>query len=298
MGGRWMKRIGAVAAMLATLAPNPAQAQVVAPYKDRLFAYPATIEQSADGAFSVYAYSEERDLDQRDAVPERRVQDAYVDLSVNRSRRERRLAYEGGAVDLYEIGASSDASFAIIFVHGRGGDRSLGDDDWSFGGNFNRLKNLAVRNGGTYYVPSLPDFGAAGTAAIGALIDHIAGVSPGAPIVLACASMGSILCWKAADGPRAGFLDGLVILGGTTGGDFAQSQAFDLRVPLYLAHGSEDSVYDWRGQKRFFDAARRTDGSYPVRFALFETGTHGTPIRMIDWRAVLNWIGGQRRQED
>jgi hypothetical protein len=29
---------------------------------------------------------------------------------------------------------------------------------------------------------------------------------------------------------------------------------------------------------------------YPVRFVRFETGTHGTPIRMVDWRAVLNWM--------
>lgn len=294
MGGRWTRRIGAVAAVLATLAPSLAQAQAIAPYKDHLFSYPATLEQSPDGAFSVYAYSEERDLDQRDAVPERRVRDIYVDLSVNRSRRERRIGYDGGAVDLYEIGAREGAAFAVIFVHGRGGDRNLGDDDWSFGGNFNRLKNLAARNGGIYYVPSLPDFGAAGSAAIGALIDHIVRISPGAPIVLACASMGSALCWRAADGPRAAWLDGLVILGGTTGGSFVESEAFDLRVPLYLAHGSADSVYDWRGQKRLFDAVRRADSGYPVRFALFDTGTHGTPIRMIDWREALNWITAPR----
>jgi 4-methylaminobutanoate oxidase (formaldehyde-forming) len=34
--------------------------------------------------------------------------------------------------------------------------------------------------------------------------------------------------------------------------------------------------------------ARKSD--YPARFALFETGTHGTPIRMTDWRLILNWM--------
>jgi hypothetical protein len=27
-----------------------------------------------------------------------------------------------------------------------------------------------------------------------------------------------------------------------------------------------------------------------VHFALFDTGVHGTPIRMTDWRLVLNWM--------
>lgn len=296
MRGRWAgfgrAFLGAIVVLTTVM---PAAGQGVAPYKDRLFTYPAAIERSADGAFSVFAYSEARDLDQRDDVPERRVRDAYVDLSVNRSRRERRIEHEGGAVDLYEVGAAGGATFAVIFVHGRGGDRSLGDDDWTFGGNFNRLKNLAARNGGTYYVPSLPDFGAAGMAGMNVLIDHIARVSPGAPIVLACASMGSLLCWQSAAGQRAAHLDGLVILGGATGRGFTASEAFHLRVPLYLAHGSEDTVYDWPRQKAFFDAVRQADGGYPIRFALFDTGTHGTPIRMVDWREVLNWIGGQRR---
>jgi len=26
------------------------------------------------------------------------------------------------------------------------------------------------------------------------------------------------------------------------------------------------------------------------RFVRFETGTHGTPIRMTDWRETLNWM--------
>jgi hypothetical protein len=27
----------------------------------------------------------------------------------------------------------------------------------------------------------------------------------------------------------------------------------------------------------------------------FETGTHGTPIRMVDWRQALNWMLSLRR---
>ena len=33
-----------------------------------------------------------------------------------------------------------------------------------------------------------------------------------------------------------------------------------------------------------------TEFGYPARFVRFETGTHGTPIRMTDWRETLNWM--------
>ncbi|MDK1483140.1 hypothetical protein QN226_31390, partial [Sinorhizobium sp. 6-117] len=32
---------------------------------------------------------------------------------------------------------------------------------------------------------------------------------------------------------------------------------------------------------------------YPTRFVLFETGSHGTPVRMTDWRDALNWIASR-----
>lgn len=43
-------------------------------------------------------------------------------------------------------------------------------NDYTFGGNFNRLKNLAVANGGTYYVPSVRSFDDNGVADVAALI--------------------------------------------------------------------------------------------------------------------------------
>ena len=54
-------------------------------------------------------------------------------------------------------------------------------------------------------------------------------------------------------------------------------------MPVLLAHGSTDSVYDWRDQMALYREIRHSaDRLYPVRFVLFETGSHGTPIRMID----------------
>ncbi|MEQ1842015.1 MAG: alpha/beta hydrolase, partial [Verrucomicrobiales bacterium] len=34
---------------------------------------------------------------------------------------------------------------------------------------------------------------------------------------------------------------------------------------------------------------REKSPGYPVKMERFESGTHGTPIRMIDWRKTINW---------
>jgi hypothetical protein len=49
-------------------------------------------------------------------------------------------------------------------------------------------------------------------------------------------------------------------------------------------------VLNWKTQEAFFKKFKQLDPNYPVKFALFNTGSHGTPIRMTDWRLVLNWM--------
>jgi dipeptidyl aminopeptidase/acylaminoacyl peptidase len=60
---------------------------------------------------------------------------------------------------------------------------------------------------------------------------------------------------------------------------------------VLLAHGTRDKVFSWDSAKAIYTALRGE--GYPVRFVSFETGNHGTPIRMIDWRDSLNWVLGQ-----
>ncbi len=283
--------MGCLAGFLATGGAGLASAQALGPYKDRLFAYPSVLEQSADGAFLRLDYQERRDINARDDIPERRARRQFVSTGVNRSQRALTLNGPAGPVELYEIGAAANARFAVIFIHGRGGDRRLGADDWSFGGNFNRLKNLANENGGTYYVPSIPSFDASGMAALSTTVQHIRTVSPGAPVVIACGSMGSLLCFEAADdGAIGAVLKGLVILGGPPSSAFAASRAVAGGIPIVFGHGSRDSVYAWEQQLAVFERIRASRSDYPARFVLFESGTHGTPIRMIDWRDSLNFI--------
>lgn len=279
-----------LACAVGTALALPLQAAPLKPFKDELFSYGIVLETADDGDYRVVDYQKMRDLHARDQEPERRVKRAYVSLGVKREQVNETIDTGNRPLDVMRVGAAAGAAFTVIFIHGRGGDRRLGANDWSFGGNFNRLKNLAVENGGVYYAPSMRSFDDAGVADIAGLIAYARQQSPDRPVVLACASMGSFICWGLTRNPQAvGALKGMMIMGGPTDPAFSKSAAYKKKLPIFFSHGSDDTVYAAAGQIAFYRSLKKAN--YPSRFVLFQTGSHGTPVRMTDWRDALNWIG-------
>ena len=261
------------------------------PFKDDLFAYPATLSSSDDGAYRVIDYRELRDVNGRDADPGHRAKDIYVSLGVDASQKDLVLKSSVGDVRFIAVGRTEGASIITLYIHGLDGSRTQGVDDFTFGGNFNRVKNLMVDNGGLYVSPDFSDFGRRGTAELAALIDHYATASPSAKVFVACGSGGGDLCWSLAANERvAARLSGLVLLGSVIDDDFMKSAAFRKEVPVLFAYGSRDRFFSIRSREALFRALRAANGAYPARFLRFEGGTHGTPLRMIDWRETLNWM--------
>lgn len=261
----------------------------VRPFKDALFSAQTVLKTEDDGAYKVLDYQEQRDINQRDEEPERRVKGQYVDLRVRDHQANETLTIAAGRLDVGRVGKMRDASFTIIFIHGRGGDRRLGMNDFTFGGNFNRLKNLTLQSGGAYYAPSIRSFDPNGAADIAALIRHVYELSSGRPVILACASMGNFICQSVSrDKEAVRYLKGLVVMGGPTDPGFLTTPAAKLKIPVYFSHGSADSVYKAEEQIALYRKMRKA--GYPTIFRLFQTGGHGTPIRMSDWREILNFI--------
>ncbi|TPP11047.1 alpha/beta hydrolase [Rhizobium glycinendophyticum] len=264
-------------------------AEALAPYKDDLFSGQNVLETSDGGDFTRIDYDEMRDINGRDSIPERRVKDLYVSLKVRRAQENQTLPLAAGPLDVARVGKDGGQAFTVIFIHGRGGDRRLGMNDITFGGNFNRLKNLAANNGGTYYAPSVHSFDETGVAEIAGLIDHASAQSGGRPVVLACASMGSFICWgMSRDAKAVSHLSGMAILGGAPDPELPKSAAAKAKLPIWFTHGSRDSVYAADDQIAIYRTLRKA--GQPVRFTLYETGSHGTPVRMSDWRTILNWL--------
>ncbi|TKT76925.1 phospholipase [Aquamicrobium sp. LC103] len=283
-------RVGLLAALVLAF-PATARAELLAPFKDELFAYPARLGEADGGAHVTVDYREMRDINGRDEIPERRAHRRYVDLSARRAQRDL-LARAGGVqIPHFAVGKADGARFIMIYLHGQGGSRRQGVDDFTFGGNFNRIKNLAVRNGGLYLTTDFTDFGARGAGQVASLLALYAGKSPNAPLFVACGSMGGGLCWKLADDPSiAPKLGGLLLLGSHWDEGFLTSRAFKRKVPVFFGHGGADKVFPAQRQEAFFRSILARSPGYPARFVRFETGSHGTPIRMSDWRDTLNWM--------
>jgi hypothetical protein len=280
-------------AVLSLAGGTASAAYRLAPWKDDLFKYPALVSSKDDGAYVVVDYNEKRDLDERDIVPEKQTKPEYVDLSVKKVEQDMTLTDGATKVQFIGVGkVQGKAKAVVIYIHGRNGNRFQGANDGMFGGNFNRIKNLMVRNGGVYLSPGLPDLGAPGARQVKALVRQYADNSPGAPIFVACGSLGGQVCWALAKDPEvAPLLGGLLLMGSTHDDGFLKSAAFRNRqFPIYLGHGSHDIILNWKGQAAFYEKIKRASPDYPVRFALFQTGSHGTPIRMTDWRMQLNWM--------
>jgi hypothetical protein len=285
-------RLRSILLALSVLAAyTAARAGELAPFKDELFAYPATLSSADSGDYRVIDYREMRDINGRDEVPERRVKRDYVLLGVRSEQQDLKLKSAAGDIRFYAVGKQEGAAIITVYLHGKGGSRKQGVDDFTFGGNFNRIKNLMADNGGLYLSPDFSDFDDQGTAEVTALIEHYADASPGAKLFVACGSMGGYICWKLAASDRIGpRLSGLMLLGSVFDEDFPKTPAFKRKVPVFFGHGSHDIVFAIDKQEAFYRSLRAAKGGYPTRFVRFETGTHGTPIRMVDWRETLNWM--------
>jgi len=286
-----------VAVMALSLATGLARAAdlQLAPFKDELFRYPGIIETADDGAFVRVDYSERRDLDERDEIPERKVKGDYVSLQPRWSQSNMTFTAGGRRIKYIAAGkVDGGAKVIVLYIHGQGGSRFQGADDWRFGGNFNRIKNLMTRNDGLYISTDFSDFGERGKDEIKTLIAEQTRRAPGAAIFVACGSMGGAICWRLAeDAEAAAMISGLLFLGSMWNSDFLKTPMLRERakwVPIYFGHGGSDKVFAAETQITFYRQIRKAAPGYPLMFALFETGTHGTPIRMTDWRLVLNWM--------
>ena len=280
-----------IVALLAMAAAAQADGFTLKPFKDELFGYPGILSSGDGGTYAAVDYREERDINERDRVPERRARAKYVSTDVREVQHDLSLKTDAGAIRHVAVGRTEGARLITIYLHGQGGSRSQGVDDFAFGGNFNRIKNLMAANQGLYLSPDFTDFGEKGAAQITALIDYYSAKSPDGRIFIACGSMGGGLCWELAEQRAvAARLGGLLLLGSFWDEGFLASPAFRAKVPVFFGHGSKDTVFPLARQEAFYRSIRAKSPDYPVRFVRFERGTHGTPIRMTDWRETLNWM--------
>ena len=292
------QRLGliAFAALAIVTAGAHAAAYQFEPFKDELFGYINVLQTEYGGDFQFVDYDRPRDLYARDEIERQKVKPEYVDLATQAVQADLSIKVGGRKVEYTAVGQFEGGAKAIvIFIHGRGTDRTSGASDWIHGGNFNRIKNLMMRNGGLYIAADFSDFGKRGTAEMKALVLDQASRSPGAPVFLACGSWGGKICWRLIGDSETGpLVKGVLFL------DFGDGQRLRRGVPAKLpperrpAINISNSMEDWivghKSQLDFFQRMKKEVPDYPIRFVLFDSGTHGISLRMTDWRQVLNWM--------
>ena len=287
----------AVLALLClTIAPaTPAETFQLEPYKDDLFRYPAPVAGDFGEDYVTVPFNHQRDVVARDEIPDEKTRPKYVSLDVKTSEADLLLRRDSEVVRYVGVGRTDgDAKVVVIFLHGLGASRLDGANDWRSGGNLNRIKNLMVRNDGVYLSADYAATRRKAKRQIAALIDAVAETSPEAPIFLICASIGARVCWDLAEDPTtAARLDGLLMIAAIGRPGFADSAVVrdpTRWIPIYMAHGNRDRNVSWRPQDRLFKEIKSVAPDYPIRFALFDTGTHRAPLRMTDWRLAINWM--------
>ncbi len=266
---------------------SSAAAQMLAPYKDQEFAYPPVITSEFGGDYRVFAYDEARQARRPPKARGQRIVAPKAHVP------QRDLVSETSAGDIAHVAAGrrEDATLIVVYLHGRGGTRRQGVDDELAGGNFNRIKTMVAQAGGLYLSPDFSEFDGRGAAEIAALLEPYAAASPGAPVFLACGSMGGVICYWLAENPAiASRLGGLLLLGTYPDDTFLASEAFRRKVPVLIAQGTGDKIYNVEWMEAFFSAIRIASPGYPVKMVSFDKGTHGSPIRMVDWRETINWM--------
>lgn len=259
-------------------------AQTLSPFKDSAFGHPQ-VQRSADGGdFQQIYYDEMTHVNGRDEIPVSKALDSRV--SVIESRYIRNTRIEG--LSTHQVGNLSSADFIVVFIHGAGGNKDLGFDDWSFGGNFNRLKNLALYNNGAYLSPTVNLNSNNAASSVARMISKLKRNNSRAKIVVSCGSAGGAVCWGLASNQSySDMVSGLIFLGTAVDMPSLNIPYIKSQKPIVFAHGSRDPVLAWRSLYSSFEQVKtRTHAQY----FLYNGGIHGTPIRMIDWRESLNWI--------
>ena len=247
------------------------------PYKDELFAYQNILQTEYGGDFLLVDYDRPRDLYARDEIKLEKVKPEYArPRHAGGRERHERSRCRGRKVAYTAVGKTDGGAEAIvIFLHGRGTDRRSGASDFIHGGNFNRIKNLMMRNGGLYISADFSDFGKRGTAEMKALLLDQASRSPGAPVFLACGSWGGRICWRLiADAETGPLVKGVLFLDSEMNDDFVATAAKlppEQRPAIHISSTMEDWILGYKSQLALLPAdeeggARLSDPLRPVRF--------------------------------
>lgn len=170
----------------------------------------------------------------------------------------------------------------FIYMHGAGGGKEQGRSDTAFKGSFARLQTALNDELSLIYVtPETVSFNEPGGRQLAKLIDKLRAERPTLPIYLAGASAGGRTAVYATE--HTASLDGLILISpALTPSQIEHPPANLKRLSMFIEHGTEDPIVNWRGSSEF-----EINVASPSSSTIFAKGDHNTPLETIDWSHAI-----------
>ena len=271
-------------------------------WKDTMFSYNHWVWKDDKVWFDWVDYNQKRDLEDRDFIDVDQAFPEWVDLTL----KDKEFVLDLPAVwnnvptkwvmETYAIANLKSKEsiywtirfkpkFIFVFVHGLNWNRTWGFKDWTFNGNFNRLKHIAYYNNGLYISPTVKWF-SKGWDQIAWFFKLMKKKYPTTKFILACWSSWGETCWRVYNDISAP-LDWMMLLGSMAAPNGIKTIQ-KRKIPIYLWHWGKDRAIPLGVAINSYKTIQKAWN--PVKLEVFTNGVHWTPLRMIDYLETLKWM--------
>lgn len=253
-------------------------------FKDDMFTYHNGVWGDVKW-FTWVSYNQKRDLEDRDFIDVDQAFPEWVDLSLKDKEVWETYYDEATKTSYPYYKISWWNKFLFLFVHWLNWNATWWFKDWTFNGNFNRLKHIAYYNKGTYISPTIKNFNNWAKAFWRYIINYKK-QNPNAKIFIACWSSWGETCWKIYDDINIP-LDWIMMLGSMPPFLWMKS-ALKRNIPIYYGHWEKDRAMPMSWSINTYLNLKKNGKK--VKLEVFTNGVHWTPLRMVDYLSVLRWM--------
>ena len=270
-------------------------------FKDKMFSYNHGTWEDKQRWFLWVDYNQKRDLEDRDFIDVDQAFPEWVDLSLKNE--EFRLDIPNTwnkHLEAYWIAKKKYKNiywdskkwdypkFIFVFVHGLNGNKTWWFKDWTFNWNFNRLKHIAYYNDWVYISPTVRNF-SDWADKIANLFSIIKKNYPKTKLILACWSSWGETCWKVYNNVDVP-LDWIMLLGSMIAPNGIKT-IIKRQIPIYYWHWGKDRAIWVNWIINFYSQVKKMSSHRDlIRLEVFTNWVHWTPLRMVDYLKVLQWM--------
>lgn len=256
-------------------------------FKDELFTHRWTIEERHNGNWRLIEYSQKIDVEDRDEIDVDKVFDKYIDLRTLNFTKEKSLTSNFKYNEVTEDNVKNeDKEWVVLYFHWMGWNKDQWTNNHTFWWNFNRIQNLMLENKGSYITTTLT-WTKENTENHIALIEKLRKEYPNAKIIVSCGSKWWEMLWNLIDSRVNKDLFWVIFMWSVLDMKWRYSPLYQQNIPVYISHWTKDHI-PYEEKEQFLKAM--TSKGVKMKVDIFNTGIHWTPIRMTDWKEVLNWF--------